>query len=319
MKEVSKFFYKRRNVSGGKMLLKRLLKYRALLLMLMPGICFILLFNYGPMYGVQIAFKEYRILDGIWESPWVGFKYFRTFFGDTYSLNVLKNTIFISIYRLVLGFPAPIILALLLNEIGKQFFKRFAQTVSYLPHFISWVIISGVVIGILSPNTGIVNYFIKSLGGKSIYFMADTGWFPTVLVLSGIWKEVGWGTVVYLAAISSIGTQMYESAIIDGATRIQRMRYITVPSLLPLISIVLILNMGGILNAGFDQIFNMYNPLLYEVADIIDTYVYRLGLVNMHYEFSTAVGLFKSVVGLTLMLIVHSATKRLGSNDYGLW
>lgn len=300
-------------------LTKRIWKYKTLFLMLLPGLCFILLFNYGPMYGLQIAFKDYNIGQGIWGSPWVGLKHFKMFFSNTGSLRVLKNTLIISIYRLLLGFPAPIILALIINEVENKSFKRFAQTVSYLPHFISWVIAAGIIINLLSPSTGIINHFLKAMGLAPIYFMTDTRWFRTILVLSGIWKEVGWGSVVYLAAISSINIEQYESAIVDGATRLQRIFYITLPSMLPLISIMLILSMGGIMNAGFDQIFNMYNPMVYEVADIIDTYVYRIGLVGMDYSFSAAVGFFKSVVGLSLMIIVQIITRRLGGTEYGLW
>lgn len=304
---------------NNKSALKRIWQYRTLFLMLLPGLCFILLFNYGPMYGLQIAFKDYNIGKGIWGSPWVGLKHFRMFFSNASSLRVLRNTLLISIYRLLLGFPAPIILALLINEVGNKAFKRTTQTISYLPHFISWIIASGIIINILSPSTGIVNHVLKSLGIQPIYFMTDTRWFRSILVLSGIWKEVGWGSVVYLAAISSIDAEQYEAAIVDGATRMQRIRYITLPSMLPLISVMLILSMGGILNAGFDQIFNMYNSMVFEVADIIDTYVYRIGLVQMDYSFSTAVGFFKSTVGLTLMLIVQFMSKRLGSSEYGLW
>lgn len=300
-------------------LAKRIWKYRSLFLMLLPGLCFILLFNYGPMYGLQIAFKDYSIGRGIWGSPWVGLKHFKMFFSNAGSLRVLRNTLIISIYRLLLGFPAPIILALIINEVGNKTFKRFAQTVSYLPHFISWVIAAGIIINVLSPSTGIINYFLKAMETEPIYFMTDTRWFRTILVLAGIWKEVGWGSVVYLAAISNINTEQYESAIVDGATRIQRMLYITLPSMLPLISIMLILSMGGIMNAGFDQIFNMYNPMVYEVADIIDTYVYRIGLVGMDYSFSAAVGFFKSAVGLTLMIVVQFITRQLGGSEYGLW
>ncbi|NSW92699.1 MAG: sugar ABC transporter permease [Firmicutes bacterium] len=300
-------------------LFRRIWNYKALFLMLLPGLCFILLFNYGPMYGLQIAFKDYNIGEGIWGSSWVGLKHFKMFFSNASALRVLKNTLLISIYRLLWGFPAPIILALLINEVGNKAFKRVAQTISYLPHFISWVIAAGIVINVLSPSTGIINHFLKAIGIQPIYFMTDTRWFRTILVASGIWKEVGWGSVVYLAAISSIEIEQYDAAIVDGATRIQRMRYITIPSMLPLISIILILSMGGILNAGFDQIFNMYNPMVFEVSDIIDTYVYRIGLVQMNYSFSTAVGFFKSTVGLTLILIVQFITKQLGNSEYGLW
>ncbi len=294
-------------------------KYLDLYLMLIPGFLFILIFNYLPMYGVQIAFKDFNIMAGILDSPWVGLKNFKLFFGSNDSLNVLKNTLVISIYRLAVGFPVTILVALMINEIGNKTYKKIVQTISYLPHFISWVIVSGIVINVLSPNTGIVNSIIKFFGGQPIYFMASPQWFRIVLVTSGLWKEVGWGTVLYLAAISSIDAEQYEAAVVDGATRMQRIWNITIPALRPIMTIVLILSMGGILNAGFDQVFNMYNPMVYSVGDIIDTYVYRMGLVNMNYSFSSAVGLFKAVIGFTLTFSVHLITKKINGSESGLW
>jgi len=291
---------------------------RGLLLMFIPGFLLILLFNYGPMYGLQIAFKDFKIMRGIWGSNWVGFEHFQRFFTSPVVLRVLKNTIEISLMRLVFGFPAPIILALLINELRDGFFKRFAQTVSYLPHFISWVIIAALVRALLSPSTGVVNAAIKALGFQPIYFLVSTTWFRPVLILSAIWKEVGWGSVLYLAALSSVDPTLYEAAIVDGATRIQRMRHISLPTIAPVMSIVLILNMGGILDAGFDQIFNMYNTNVFEVADIIDTYVYRAGLISYEYSFASAVGLFKSLVGLIMVLSTNAIVRRLDRGS-ALW
>lgn len=297
----------------------RLWKYRSLFLMVLPGLVLLLLFNYGSMYGLVIAFKDYRIGEGIWGSKWVGLKYFTDLFANRDALTALKNTIVISLLRLVWGFPMPILLALLLNEIGRRFFKRIVQTVSYLPHFISWIIISGMVINMLSPNTGIINYFIQAFGGKPVYFMTDPRWFRSILIATNIWKEVGWGSVLFLAALSNVEAEQYEAAVVDGATRFQRAIYISIPAMIPIISICLILSMGSIMNAGFDQIFNMYNTMVYSVTDIIDTYVYRTGMVDMSYSFSTAVGLFKSVVGLILMLIVNTVTRNIGDRDAGLF
>jgi putative aldouronate transport system permease protein len=294
-------------------------KYRALMLMFLPGFAFILLFNYGPLYGIQIAFKDYRISDGIWGSKWVGLKHFISFFTTPNTLNVLKNTIVISLYKLAVGFPAPIILAIMINEVGGKAFKRVSQTISYLPHFISWVIVAGMITKVLSPSSGVVNDLIKAFGGKPIYFLAVPEWFPTILVITNVWKEIGWSSVVYLAALTSVDPQLYEAALIDGASRIQRIWRISIPSILSVVTVILILSMGGILNAGFDQIFNMYNPSVYSVADIIDTFVYRVGLVQMQYSFSTAVGVFKSVVGLLLMISVNTISSRLTSADYGLF
>ncbi len=298
---------------------QRVVQQRALVYMLLPGMCFVLLFHYGPMYGLQIAFKDYSIGDGIWGSPYVGLKHFHAFFTNPASKAALRNTLIISAYKLVWGLPFPILLALALNEVDNMFFRRFVQTVSYLPHFISWIIISGLIINLLSPSTGIVNYFIKLFGGTPIYFMTNASYFRTILVASNIWKEVGWGTVVYLASISSIDAEQYEAAVVDGATRVQRIAYITFPSLLPLIATLLILSMGGIMSAGFDQIFNMTNPMVQNVSDIIDTFVYRVGLVQMSYSFSSAVGLFKSAVGMVLMIAVQTLARKMSGGTAGLW
>jgi putative aldouronate transport system permease protein len=306
-------------VEKKKTLWQRIVAARTLLLMFLPGFALILVFDYGPMYGLQIAFKDLNIIQGIWGSPWVGLKHFRAFFGNPAAMKVVRNTIEISLLRIAFGFPAPIILALALNEVKDGFFKRFTQTVSYLPHFISWIIIAALFNAMLSPSGGVVNTIIKAFGGRPIYFMASPQWFRPVLIFSAIWKEVGWGAVIYLAALSGVDPTLYEAAIVDGATRLQRMRYIGLPSIMPVITIVLILSMGGILNAGFDQIFNMYNARVYDVADIIDTFVYRAGLVSMEYSFSTAVGLFKSVVGLILVLIVNSIASRVSEERQGLW
>jgi putative aldouronate transport system permease protein len=294
-------------------------QHRTLMLMFLPGFAFVLLFNYGPIYGVQIAFKDYNISKGIWGSEWVGLKHFISFFTVPDNLRLLKNTIVISVLKLVFSFPMPIILAIMINEIGNRSFKRVVQTISYLPHFISWVIIAGIVTAVLSPSTGVVNVIIKALGGRPIYFMTNSTWFRPVLVISNIWKEIGWSSVIYLAALSGVDPQLYEAAMIDGSTRMQRVRHITLPSILSVVAIILILSMANILNAGFDQVFNMYNPSVYGVSDIIDTYVYRVGLGQMQFSFTTAMGLFKSLVGLVMVVIVNAATAGLGQSEYGLF
>lgn len=297
-----------RNIKQGKYLL----------LMMVVPMGLILVFNYGPMYGLQIAFKDYRILDGIWGSPWVGWKHFERFFTSPVTLRVLRNTIEISMLRLLCGFPIPIILALMINEMKDGVFKRVTQSISYLPHFLSWVVIAAIFFFVLSPSNGIVNRIIVALGGKSIYFMNDPKWFRVVLIVSSIWQSVGWGSIIYLAALSNVDPALHEAAMVDGASRLQRIWYINVPSIMPVITISLILSMGGIMNAGFDQIFNMYSPRVYDVSDIIDTYVYRAGLVSMEYGFSTAVGLFKSLVGLIMVLTVNSIARRIGQGGT-LW
>ena len=303
-----------------KTLLQRMKPYGSLYLMMLPGLLLIIVFCYGPMYGLQIAFKDYNIGLGIWDSPWVGLKHFEKFFGTAAATRALTNTIIISFLKLLFSFPMPILLALFLNEIGNQAFKRVAQTISYLPHFISWIIVSTLLNNMLSPSTGIVNTLIQALGGQPIYFLADSRWFRTILVVSNIWKEIGWSSVVYLAALSGIDPSLYEAAIVDGASRIQRMLRITLPSIMSTAIVMLILSMGSIMSAGFDQVFNLYSPQVYDVGDILDTYVYRKGLIDMSYSFSTAVGFFKSVVGLILVVTVNTIAKKISpDNNAGLW
>ncbi len=301
-------------------LLQRMKPYAPLYLMLLPGVALIIIFCYGPMYGLQIAFKDYNIGLGIWDSPWVGLKHFTKFFSTDAAIRALTNTIIISFLKLIFSFPMPILLAIVLNEIGNQTFKRVAQTISYLPHFISWIIVASLLNNLLSPSTGAINAIIQQLGGESIYFLADENWFRPILVISNIWKEIGWSSVVYLAALSGIDPSLYEAAIVDGASRVQRITRITLPSIMPIATIMLILSMGSIMSAGFDQVFNLYSPQVYDVGDILDTYVYRKGLVDMSYSFSTAVGLFKSVVGLILVVTVNVLAKKLSpDHDAGLW
>ena len=303
-----------------KTLAQRMKPYAALYLMLLPGLALILIFCYGPMYGLQIAFKDYNIGLGIWNSPWVGLEHFQKFLSTDAAIRALTNTIIISALKLVCSFPMPILLAVVLNEIGNQTFKRVAQTISYLPHFISWIIVASLLNNLLSPSTGVINAFIQQLGGDPIYFLADKNWFRPILVISNIWKEIGWSSVVYLAALSGIDPSLYEAAIVDGATRVQRITRITLPSIMPIAVTMLILSMGSIMSAGFDQVFNLYSPQVYDVGDILDTYVYRRGLVDMSYSFSTAVGLFKSVVGLILVVAVNVIAKRLSpDHEAGLW
>jgi len=286
--------------------------------MLSPGILFFIIFSYIPMYGVLLAFKDFRIMDGIMASPWVGLEHFQRAFSDPYFLQVLENTILISVYRLVWGFPVPILFALLLNEIFHQKFKKLVQTVSYLPFFLSWVILGGMFINILSLN-GPINIFISILGFEPRIFLAIPEYFRSILVITEIWRGFGWGAVIYLAAISSINEEMYESAYLDGANRFQRAFYITIPTISPIIVIMLILSCSSILSAGFDQVFNLYNPMVMNVADIIDTYVYRKGLLDMDYSYATAVGVFKSVVALILIIGVNMTARKLGGKDYVLW
>ncbi|RCW45454.1 ABC transporter permease [Paenibacillus prosopidis] len=288
-------------------------KSKYLFFMLIPVLIWYAIFHYGPLYGVLLAFKDFSPRLGILNSPWIGLDHFKfLFFQSPDFMRIFRNTVLISCYHMIFGFPAPIILALLLNELRLGWFKRIAQTISYLPHFFSWVVLSGVVIVMLSPSEGPVNFLLKLVNIEPIYFLADTDYFRSTLVGTGIWKEIGWGTIIYLAALSGIDPALYEAAVIDGANRIKQIWYITLPSILPVITILFILSLGGILNAGFDQIFNLYNPAVYEVADIIDTYVYRVGILGAQFGLTTAVGLFKNVIGIALVLGTNYVVKKMG-------
>lgn len=297
---------------------KEIKKNKTLLLMLVPGLVFFLIFSYIPMYGVVLAFKDFKILEGIMKSPWVGFKYFEMAFDDPYFYKTVWNTLVISTYKLVFNFPIPIIFALLLNEVRNLKFKKVVQTVSYLPHFMSWVILGGIFFSLFSLD-GPINAILEMIGMEKKMFLADTSIFRTILVTTDAWKGFGWGSIIYLAAITGVDQQLYEAANLDGANKLQIARYITLPCILPVISISLILSLSGILNAGFDQVFNLYNPVVYEVADIIDTYVYRQGLQSMQYSYSTAIGLFKSVIGLIMIIGTNFVVKKISGKENALW
>jgi putative aldouronate transport system permease protein len=290
---------------------------RYLLLLLLPGIVFYLIFRYKPMYGILIAFKDYRFRLGIMGSPWVGFDVFKQLLGSKDFWEVFRNTVIISSLKLLFGFPAPIILALLLNEVRALTFKRVVQVVSYLPYFISWVVLSGIFFQILSPSAGPVNYVIKALTGKTLYFLGDPGLFRQTIVGLSLWKGVGWGAVIYLAALAGVNPELYEAAWIDGAGRWQRVLHITLPSILPVITILFILSVGSIVEDDFDQIFNLYRPVVYSVGDVLSTYTYRKGLNEMRYSLATAVGIFQNVLAFILVAIANMGSKRVG--EYGIW
>ncbi len=297
---------------------KKLWKYRYLYLLLLPGILYFVVFRYLPMYGVVIAFQDFSINKGIWGSKWVGLEQFQKLFGGLSFPGVFKNTVVISLYKLVLGFPAPIILALLLNEVKNRKFKKVTQTIVYLPHFISWVILAGLIAMFLHPDTGLINEVVKLFNhGAGIDFLVSKKYFRAILVISDIYKGIGWGSIVYIAAISSIDSAIYEAAMVDGANRLKQMFYITLPALKSTIVVMFILNMGGILNAGFEQILLLYNPRVYDVADIIDTYVYRNGIMSSNYSLSTAAGLFKSVISMGLIIITNKLAHLM--EEDGLW
>ncbi|MDR0267249.1 ABC transporter permease subunit [Paenibacillus sp.] len=284
---------------------------------LLPGIAFLLLFKYTPMYGIVIAFQDFNIFSGIGDSPWVGFEHFSRLFQTPKFVQVFSNTFIISILKIVLLFPLPILLAILMNELTKMWFKRPIQTIIYMPHFLSWVIVSGLFIDLLSVNGGLVNQIIEWMGGTPIKFFLDNSVFRWLLVGTAGWKEAGWGTIVYLAALSSIDPQLYEAAKIDGANKFKQILHITLPGLVPVILLMFILRLGSILEAGTEQILVMYNPVVYNVSDVIGTYVYRTGLGEQNYSFAAAVGLFESIVGFILIVGGNYISRRFLNR--GIW
>jgi putative aldouronate transport system permease protein len=285
--------------------LQKALTYRAIYAMIFVGVAYFILFKYVTLYGILIAFKSYRIRAGILRSPWAGFSNFPIALGNTEFPKIVRNTLYISFGRLLFGFPAPFILALLLNELKSPGFKRVIQSVLYLPHFISWIIMAGICQNLFSITNGVLPLFLKQLNIKMPSLISDPRYFVGFLFTSDIWKNMGWGTIIYLAAISGVDPELYESAIIDGCNRFQQVIHVTLPCLALTIVTLLVINMGGIMDAGFDQIFNLYSPRTMQVADIIDTYVYRLGIVSGKFEYSAIVGLFKSVVNCFMLFTVN--------------
>ncbi|MBY0161974.1 sugar ABC transporter permease [Cytobacillus firmus] len=279
-------------------------------LLLIPGLVFLLLFKYTPMYGIVISFQDFNIFGGISGSEWVGMAQFERLLQSDEFLQVLINTLLISLYKITILFPIPIVIALMLNEVRRMFFKRTIQTIIYLPHFLSWVIISGLFLNILSPTGGIVNEIIRSFGGEPISFFTDNSLFRSLVVFTAGWKEIGWNAIVFIAAIAGIEQEQYEAAAIDGAGRIRQMWSISLPGMLPTIVLMFILRIGSLLEAGTEQILTMYNPLVYETGDVIGTYVYRMGLGQQDYSFSTAVGLFNSTVGFLLIVIGNMLSRK---------
>lgn len=295
---------------------RRMRRDRYLIALVLPGVVFYLVFHYVPMYGVTIAFKDYSAAKGILGSPWLGFDWFGQFFRSIYFWRLLRNTILLSAYTILFGFPVPIIFALMLNEFS-GLFKKTVQTISYLPHFISLVVIVGIMFNLLSVNDGIVNNILEQLGRERIDFMGQAGWFRPLYVSSVIWRNFGFSSIVYLAALSAIDPQLYESARIDGANRWQQVRHVTVPGILPTAMIVLILRLGNLLSVGFEQIILMYSPQTYETADVISTYVYRRGILGSQYSFAAAVGLFNAAINFALLLSANWLSKRF--TQIGLW
>jgi putative aldouronate transport system permease protein len=293
---------------GGKYLWR--MKY--LYLLLVPALIYYIVFKYIPMYGVIIAFKDFNFAKGILGSDWIGFENFKYLFGLNDFYTVFFNSLYLSFLRLLWGFPIPIFLALMLNEMRGFRYKKILQTVVYLPHFISWVVLGGIIISFLSPSWGVVNYLIRAFGGEPIFFMAKVEYFRRIIVISDIWKGAGWGTIIYLAAITGINPELYEAAIVDGASKLQRLWYITLPCIRTTIVLCLILRMGSIMNNGFEQIFILQNSQNLSVSEVFETWVYRLGLLNGRFSFATTVGLFTSLVSLFFLISADQIAKKMG-------
>ncbi len=298
--------------AGRPGLLREMYRHRAYYLIILPALVCLAVAKYVPMAGIVLAFKNFSITGGIWGSEWAGLKYFERMLQSADFLRVFRNTIVISLLKLATVFPAPILFALMLNEVFDLRLKKSIQTISYLPHFISWVVAGGLFHSFLAFE-GPVNYVLEALGRPRVVFMKDPFFFLLAVVVTGIWKTVGWGSIIYLAAIAGIDPQLYDAAQIDGAGRVQRIRHVTLPAILPVIVVLFLLRIGETFDAGFDQIFNLYSPIVYSVGDIIDTYVYRQGLVNFQFSYTTAVGVSKNVLGLLLLLIVNYVIRRLGA------
>ena len=288
-----------------------------LYLMLIPALAAFIIFRYIPIInGFLIPFVDYNLVDGVSGSPWVGFKWFRQFVQDPFFFRLLRNTVLLGLYSLLFGFPGPIILALLFNELRMGIFKRIAQTISYLPHFIAIVVIVGIIYKLFGSE-GVVNTIIRSLGAESINFMGSPGWFRPLYIGSGVWQGIGWGTIIYLAALSGVNPELYESAFIDGANRWQQALFITLPGIMPTISILLILAVANVIDVSFEKVFLMYNPGIYETADVIETYVYRRGIVGMDFAYAQAVSLFKSAFAILLLVMANYVSRK--TSETSLW
>ncbi len=301
---------------------KRIKKYWLIYLMMLPGLLYLIIFQFIPMYGVVIAFQDYQPFGGLekilFDPTWVGFKHFKEFFGSYYFSRTLVNTLIINFSKLILASVASLILALMINELKNQRFKKVTQTISYLPHFLSYVIIAGIVQFVFSPVNGPINALLNSIGINSIEFIGNEKFFRQIIIGTHVWATIGWGSIVYLAALSGVSQELYESADLDGASRIQKMLHISIPSIAPIIVIMLILDLGKVLDQGYELILLLYSPAVYSVGDIIDTYVYREGILNVNYSYSAAVGLFKNIVALLLVLASNRFVK-IFDKELGVW
>lgn len=303
--------------SGRSLLRQRIFRNWELYLMFLPVLVFFLVFHYAPMYGVQIAFKKFSAVRGIVGSPWRGLYYFQQFFDSYLFGELIGNTLGLSLYSLAVGFPTPILLALMMNELRSERVKRVVQTITYAPHFISMVVMCSMIILFLSPSSGVLNRIIEILGGQSVYFMGKPEYFKTIYVLSGVWQNTGWSSIIYMAALSGIDPQLHEAATIDGASRLQRVWHINLPGILPTAVILLIMNCGSLMSIGFEKAFLLMNDLNRAAAEIISTFVYQRGLIDRNYSSAAAIGLFNSAINLVLLLGVNAIARRI--SDTSLW
>lgn len=292
------------------------MRNKSLYIMVLPVLIFFILFHYKPMYGAIIAFKDYTPALGIKDSPWVGLENFSRFFSSVYFGRLIRNTILLSVYSLIFGFPAPIILALLLNEVRNKKFKGLTQTVTYLPHFISMIVVTGMLVD-FSLTSGLFNDIIELFGGERSPLLQNPDLYRTIYVASGIWQEAGWGSIIYLSALSGVDSQLYEAAQIDGAGKWKQLLNVTLPGIMPTIVIMFILKMGTLMNMGYEKTILLYNPATYETADIISSYIYRIGLLEQDWSYSTAIGLFNSVINFALLLITNKLARKCGETS--LW
>lgn len=288
-----------------------------LYLFLCPAIVYYILLHYLPMYGSLIAFQDFNPFRGFGASKWVGLKHFESFFDSIYFFRLVRNTFLIGVYSILFAFPLPILFALLINEVRHAKFRAVVQSVSYIPHFISTVVVVGLIVSFLSPSTGVVNAFLSMVGLEKIDFLRSPEWFRTIYISSGVWQTLGWSSIIYFAALTGISPSLYEAAEMDGASRWQRVIHISLPGILPTIVTILLLDLGRVMDVGFEKVFLLYNPSTYETADVLSTYTYRAGLIDQQYSFAAAVGLFNSLITLVLILVFNYLAKRFTS--YSLW
>lgn len=303
--------------NGLRNFFKHLRRDQQLLILFLPCLAFYLIFRYGPLFGLVIAFKDYSVYTGIIESPWVGLKHFVKFFGSPDFIMLFKNTLFLGFFTLIFAFPFPIVLAILLNEVRLLWFKKWIQTFSYLPAFLSVVIVCSMAIDFLSPNNGLINRLIEMFGFEGKYFLIDPDWFRPIYIFTEIWQHTGYDAIIYLAAIAGISPTLYEAARVDGANRFQMMRHITLPGMMPTVVVMFILKTGSMFRVGYEKVLLLYNPMTYDVADVFSTFVYRKGLLESNYSYAAAVGMFEALVAMVMLVAANLISKKLGGK--GIW